>query len=278
MEKDIRLEELEGLKQQLTLLNKKLEKQSIVNEKLIRNSMREKMLNINRTGIVMCAAMLIATPICALEFHYVLHISLALNIFTCGFMAIAFAYTVWSHWGLNSNLLNGDLITASSIILRTRKRYKQWYYFSWPWFAVWFCWLCYEISIKIEPEIQALVDKYRDPSGERVFRFYKMYSNLDTLSTAINKGLKKIGKLIGVDDLEFYAARHSWATIALNDAEVDKYTVHAALNHVDDSMRVTDMYIRKSWDPIDKANRKVLDLMLFSLGKVEEPVHLPKQK
>ena len=150
MEKDIRLEELEGLRQQLTLLNKKLEKQSIVNEKLIRNSMREKMLNINRTGIVMCAAMLIATPICALEFHYVLHISLALNIFTCGFMAIAFAYTIWSHWGLNSNLLNGDLITASSIILRTRKRYKQWYYFSWPWFAVWFCWLCYEISIKIE--------------------------------------------------------------------------------------------------------------------------------
>ena len=135
-----------------------------------------------------------------------------------------------------------------------------------------------EISIKIEPEIQALVDKYRDPSGERVFKFYKMYSSLDTLSAAINKGLKKIGELIGVDDLEFYAARHSWATIALNDADVDKYTVHAALNHVDDSMRVTDMYIRKSWDPIDKANRKVLDLVQLSLGKVEEPVHLPKQK
>ena len=135
-----------------------------------------------------------------------------------------------------------------------------------------------EISIKIEPEIQALVDKYRDPSGERVFKFYKMYSSLDTLSAAINKGLKKIGELIGVDDLEFYAARHSWATIALNDAEVDKYTVHAALNHVDDSMKVTDMYIRKSWDPIDKANRKVLDLVQLSLGKVEEQVYLPKQK
>lgn len=135
-----------------------------------------------------------------------------------------------------------------------------------------------EISIKIEPEIQALVDKYRDPSGERVFKFYKMYSSLDTLSAAINKGLKKIGELVGVDDLEFYAARHSWATIALNDAEVDKYTVHTALNHVDDSMRVTDMYIRKSWDPIDKANRKVLDLVQLSLGKVEEPIYLPKQK
>lgn len=121
-----------------------------------------------------------------------------------------------------------------------------------------------EISIRIEPEIQALVDKYRDPSGERVFRFYKMYANMGTLSAAINKGLKKVGARIGVDDLEFYAARHSWATIALNDAGVDKYTVHEALNHVDDTMRVTDMYIRRSWDPIDKANRKVLDLVKLS--------------
>lgn len=135
-----------------------------------------------------------------------------------------------------------------------------------------------EISIRIEPEVQALVDKYRDPSGERVFCFHRMYSSLDTLSAAINHGLKQIGRMIGVEDLEFYAARHSWATIALNDAGVDKYTVHSALNHVDDSMRVTDIYIRKSWEPIDKANRKVLDLVGLSLDKVEEPVYLPKQK
>ena len=134
-----------------------------------------------------------------------------------------------------------------------------------------------EISIKIEPEVQALVDKYRDPSGERVFKFYKMYSNLNTLSAAVNKGLKKIGKFVGVDDLEFYAARHSWATIALNDAGVDKYTVHTALNHVDEGMRATDIYIRKSWEPIDRANRKVLNLLQLSLSKVEEPCHLPKQ-
>lgn len=133
-----------------------------------------------------------------------------------------------------------------------------------------------EISIKVEPEIKALVDKYRDPSGERVFRFYKMYSNMDTLAAAVNHGLKKVGALVGVEDLEFYAARHSWATIAANDAEVDKYTVHTALNHVEEKMRVTDMYIRKSWDPIDKANRKVLDLVNLQLDSVEEPEYIPK--
>lgn len=128
-----------------------------------------------------------------------------------------------------------------------------------------------EISIRIEPEAQALFDKYKDPTGKRVFIFYKLYSSMNGFSVALNKGLKKIGNLLGIDDLEFYAARHTWATIATNDAEVDKYTVHTALNHVDENMRVTDIYIRKSWDNIDRANRKVQDLMAWDLSDVTEP-------
>lgn len=128
-----------------------------------------------------------------------------------------------------------------------------------------------EISIKVEPEIVALLDKYHDPTGKRVFKFYKMYGSVGTFSAALNRGLKRIGIKIGVDDLEFYAARHSWATIAINDAGIDKYTVHAALNHVDETMRVTDIYIKKSWDNIDKANRRVLDLLKLDLSRVKEP-------
>lgn len=128
-----------------------------------------------------------------------------------------------------------------------------------------------EISIKLEPEVMALFEKYRDPSGQRVFKFYKLYSTMDTFCAALNKGLKKLGDIIGVDDLEFYAARHSWATIANNDAGVDKYTVHEALNHVDETMRVTDIYIRKNWERIDKANRAVLDLLQLNLPSVDEP-------
>lgn len=128
-----------------------------------------------------------------------------------------------------------------------------------------------EISIKVEPEIKPLFDKYRDPDGVRIFCFYQWYSSVDTFTVAINKGLKKIGSLLGVEDLEFYAARHTWGSIATNDAGVDKFTVHTALNHVDEKMKVTDIYIRKSWKPIDKANRKVLNFVRFKLGSVEEP-------
>lgn len=120
-----------------------------------------------------------------------------------------------------------------------------------------------EISILIPPEAQGLMEKYKDPSGKRVFCFYHHYSSVDAFCAAINKGLKKIGKALGIDDLEYYAARHTWATIAVNDAGVDKYTVHQCLNHVDDQMKVTDIYIRKSWETIDRANRKVLDFIGF---------------
>lgn len=88
--------------------------------------------------------------------------------------------------------------------------------------------------------------------------------------------MKKIGDDLGIDDLEFYAARHTWATIASNEAGVDKYTVHTALNHVDENMRVTDIYIAKSWDSIDAANRKVLDYVKLSLDDVTEKKYIPK--
>ena len=66
------------------------------------------------------------------------------------------------------------------------------------------------------------------------------------------------GEQLNIDDLEYYAARHSWATIALNKCGIDKYTVHAALNHVDESMRVTDIYIERDFVNENKANAKVV--------------------
>ena len=99
---------------------------------------------------------------------------------------------------------------------------------------------------------------------------------MTTIHKAVGAGLKKIAEAIGLDELDFYAARHTWATIAQNDAGVDKWTVHTSLHHVDDETKITDTYIRKSWDPIDKANRKVLNLVKIKRHFVE-PV-LPKQK
>ena len=154
MNTNIEFNEMQELREQLTLLNNKLNQQIIVNDRLIRHSLRNHITSINRTGIWLCICVLIATPIVAYNFHYILHISLALNLFTCIFLIISIFYTIWSHAGLNDKLLNGDLVTAATTILRTRRRYHRWYYFSYPWFAVWICWVGYEIYTKVDtPEM-----------------------------------------------------------------------------------------------------------------------------
>ena len=113
--------------------------------------------------------------------------------------------------------------------------------------------------VVVVPEMaMPIIEKYRDQKGERIFNFYRFYRDHKAFNKALNKGLKEIGKLLNIDDLEFYAARHSWATIALNKCKVDKYTVHAALNHVDESMRVTDIYIERDFENENKANAKVV--------------------
>lgn len=118
-----------------------------------------------------------------------------------------------------------------------------------------------EMRVRVEPCIVQLMEKYADPKGERLFSFYNHYATPFNFNKALNKGLKQIGEEIGVDGLEFYAARHSWATIARSAAVgIDKATVHEALNHVDNEMKVTDIYIDKDWSVIWEANKKVLEL------------------
>lgn len=119
------------------------------------------------------------------------------------------------------------------------------------------------ISVKVQPEILPLLEKYADPDGVYLFDFSHRYGNSNKMSWSIAYQMKQLGVMIGEDNLTFYAARHSWATIALNDAGVDKYTVHECLNHAGGAMAITDVYIKKDWTRLDKANRAVLDFVQF---------------
>ena len=115
-----------------------------------------------------------------------------------------------------------------------------------------------KMEVKIPPSLKPLFEKYRDKTGQRVFKFYRLYNTDKNFNRAINIGLKKIGARLNLTDLEYYAARHSWATIALNKCGIDKYVVHEALNHIDESMRVTDIYIQRDFVNENKANAKVV--------------------
>ena len=114
-----------------------------------------------------------------------------------------------------------------------------------------------QMKVDIPKLVLPLVEKYKDKTGKRLFNFYQYYADEKGFNKAINYGLKEIGTILEIDDLEYYAARHSWATIALNKVGIDKYIVHAALNHIDDAMKVTDIYIERDFANENKANTKV---------------------
>lgn len=133
------------------------------------------------------------------------------------------------------------------------------------------------ISIEVPPEALAIIE--RNKGRALLFDFSERYTDKQNFNKAVNLGLKQIekhfqqqfdksiaSKAIPEDaefklfDLEFYAARHSWATIAMQIG-VDKFIVHECLNHVIPEMKVTDIYIDKDWSILDRANRRVLDAL-----------------
>ena len=117
-----------------------------------------------------------------------------------------------------------------------------------------------EIQVKITDYIKPLVEKYK--GKERVFNFYERFTTMESFNRAINIGLKEVGKELGIDKLQFYAARHSMATIAVNDVGISKYIVNDMLNHTDQSLKITELYIKKDFSHINEANVKLLDYVL----------------
>ena len=121
-------------------------------------------------------------------------------------------------------------------------------------------------SIKVQPEAKKLIEKYRDPSGERVFIFHKIYADSDAFYSNMNKGLKKIQTICGINQhLTMYVARHTVGTILRNHFKMPKSDVSECLNHSIGNS-VTDYYIKKDFTLVDEANRRLLNY-LFNTKK-----------
>ena len=115
-----------------------------------------------------------------------------------------------------------------------------------------------EMHVRIEPCVRPLIDEYGDIS--RAFNFHNRYSRYENLGRAANVGLKAFCERINVPKIDVYSARHSWGTVARNEAGIDPVTVDECMCHVNRSMRMADIYIRKDWSRYWKANAKVLAL------------------
>lgn len=126
-----------------------------------------------------------------------------------------------------------------------------------------------ELHVDIQPCIMPLALKYKGKG--HVFNFCERFATMGSFNRAINIGLKEVGREVGVEKLQFYAARHSMATIAVNDVGISKYVVNDMLCHTDAKMRITELYIKKDFKSINEANIKVLDYVFLE----NHPKHNP---
>jgi integrase len=109
------------------------------------------------------------------------------------------------------------------------------------------------LSVKIEPELQVLIDKY-SPNG--FLSGLKAYSKYNNLASAVNKGLKKICESLDIEKVTTNWARHSWASIARNKARVPKADIDFCLGHVNNDYKMADIYIDIDYSICDEAIEK----------------------
>ncbi len=131
----------------------------------------------------------------------------------------------------------------------------------------------YPLSIKVEPELQKLFDKYS--SGYFFSDIKTRYANSYNFMRAINKGLKMISEKLDIPKITSNWARHSWASIARNKAKVSKADVDFCLGHVNNDYKMADIYIEIDYSIYDKTNRKVLRLLS---GEKKEKKKMMKKK
>lgn len=112
------------------------------------------------------------------------------------------------------------------------------------------------IEVRVQPCIAGLCKIYE--GNARVFNFYKRYSSAYDFNAALNKGLKEVGQSVGIEGLNFYQARHTFATLSRNLMRFSKSDVDEALNHVG-GMDLADVYIAKDFSIINDNNAKLLE-------------------
>lgn len=129
-------------------------------------------------------------------------------------------------------------------------------------------------SIKIEPEAQEILDKYRGKA--HLLRAFDRYANYKDYAQHINAAMAGIGPLVENErnkrngsavmtplekKVTTYWARYSWATYAA-ELDIPKDTISEALGHAYGA-KVTGVYIKYNRDKVDEANRKVIDYLLL---------------
>ena len=145
MEEQFNTAELNEMKEQISLLRRKLEKETIVNEKLIRTSMRDKLKAVKRRSYILCAVAIGACPLSASSTYDFL--SPWFKGITIASLLISVIYEIYCNQLLSTqNYITGSLVDEARKLNRYKQLGRQWHWFSIPFLCIWLPWFVYEAT------------------------------------------------------------------------------------------------------------------------------------
>ena len=148
--------ELNEMREQLAILNKKLSDQAIVNERLIRASIGKNVKNINKDSRMM-AMLCIFGIVCIFADHYLVNWSWPFTIVTTVFMIVALAFNFYCRRGLTlERALTSDLMEMRLAALRFKRFQTRWLLFGIPFLICWLTWLAYE-TLNLTPNPEPII-------------------------------------------------------------------------------------------------------------------------
>lgn len=137
----------EEMRNQIAILRRKLDKQEIVNDRMIRSAMQTKVNKINNNEFRVIALSIFCIVLYP-AIRDMLHISWALVIATIAMMVLTATATIYMHRPLHkADLMSDNLATVSSIMARFKAQYDQWLHYVCPTIITpWLAWFCYEYT------------------------------------------------------------------------------------------------------------------------------------
>lgn len=140
--------ELEQMREQMNAFKSRLDKQQIVNEQLVRNSMGSKMSWIKNFIWIEIALVPILLIIMAM-----FHASEGLSWWLFAFLAIGLIADVIGDYIINrmpkGQLLGGDLVATSQLLMKMKKQRSKWFVAGVIFMSIWCVWFIIEIVMKL---------------------------------------------------------------------------------------------------------------------------------
>ena len=137
--------DLENMRQQMTTLKNKLNQQEIVNDRLVRRSMRNEVNTITRRYYVIMAVGLFMIPYGYWCFVKLCGLSLFFWIITSIFMLVCVGATYYTLRKISDpNLMNHNLVEARKKVASAKKFEADWLFFGIPAVVLWMGWFLYE--------------------------------------------------------------------------------------------------------------------------------------